>query len=175
MPSFWACCRRAPSVRLICFAILATGVLAFECLRNSASKGLVQRARFATLFAISTLHWAVVTNQFAVAHCNVEQLVLPRRRHSCGKSLAASRRSCAASKSKKILGCDEWGFVTIRAIALNAAISGSIFAEPDAGLVTKMALPFGSTRASQISAFPHATARWTASSGPLLPATPSSS
>src|ERR1700730_4314379 len=77
MPSFRACCRRAPSVRFICFAILVTGVLAFECLRNSASKGLVQRARFATLFAVYTLHWAVVTNQFALAHCNVEQLVLP--------------------------------------------------------------------------------------------------
>src|SRR5882724_5934076 len=63
MPSFRACCRSAPSVRLICFAILATGVLAFECLRKSASKGLVQRTRFATLFAMYRLQCGVVTNQ----------------------------------------------------------------------------------------------------------------
>ena len=35
----------------------------------------------------------------------------------------------------------------MRAIALNAAISGSILADPDACFVTSMALPFGSTRA----------------------------
>jgi hypothetical protein len=64
-------------VRFICFAILATGVLALECLRNSLSRGLVQRARFATLFAMDTLHWAVITNEFGLAHCNVEQLVPP--------------------------------------------------------------------------------------------------
>jgi hypothetical protein len=38
-------------------------------------------------------------------------------------------------------------FVDIKAIALNAAINGSILAEPDASFVTSMALPFGSTRA----------------------------
>jgi hypothetical protein len=32
-------------------------------------------------------------------------------------------------------------------MALNADVSGSILAEPDACFVTKMALPFGSTRA----------------------------
>src|SRR3979490_586236 len=63
MPSFRACCRSAPSVRFICFAILATGVLAFECLRKSASKGLVQRTRFATLFAMHRLQRGVVTNE----------------------------------------------------------------------------------------------------------------
>jgi hypothetical protein len=39
------------------------------------------------------------------------------------------------------------GFVDINAMALNAAISGSILAEADACFVTRMALPFGSTRA----------------------------
>ena len=33
------------------------------------------------------------------------------------------------------------------AITLNAAISGSILAEPNAYFVTRMAFPFGSTRA----------------------------
>ena len=39
----------------------------------------------------------------------------------------------------------------INAIALNAAISGSNFAEPDACLVTKMALSFGSARLPRFS------------------------
>ena len=46
-----------------------------------------------------------------------------------------------------MLGCDDAGFAAIQATALNAAISGSIFAVPDAYLVTVMALPLGSTRA----------------------------
>jgi hypothetical protein len=37
--------------------------------------------------------------------------------------------------------------MAISAMALNAAISGSILAVPDASFVTNMALPFGSTRA----------------------------
>jgi hypothetical protein len=45
-----------------------------------------------------------------------------------------------------MLGCDEAGFADINAIALNAAISGSIFAVPEACLVMTRALPFGSTR-----------------------------
>ena len=74
-----------------------------------------------------------------------------------------------------LLDCTDQGLVDNNAMAWNAGISGSIFAGPDACLVTKMALPFGSTHASQISTFPHATARSTASSGSLLPAMPSSS
>ena len=46
----------------------------------------------------------------------------------------------------KMLGRDDHGFVDISAMALNAAISGSILADPEACLVTRMALPFGSTR-----------------------------
>ena len=46
-----------------------------------------------------------------------------------------------------MLGCDEAGFADIQATALNAAISGSILAVPDACFVMTMALPFGSTRA----------------------------
>src|SRR5262245_5053666 len=46
-----------------------------------------------------------------------------------------------------MLGREDHGFVEIRAIALNAAISGSILAEPEACFVIMMALPLGSTRA----------------------------
>ena len=46
-----------------------------------------------------------------------------------------------------MLGCDDHGFVDINAMALNAAINGSILALPDACFVMMMALPFGSTRA----------------------------
>ena len=46
-----------------------------------------------------------------------------------------------------MLGLDDQEFVDINAMALNAAISGSILAEPDACFVMMMALPFGSTRA----------------------------
>src|SRR5262245_36091427 len=45
-----------------------------------------------------------------------------------------------------MLGRDDQGFVDINEIALNAAISGSIFAVPDACLVMMMALPLGSAR-----------------------------
>jgi hypothetical protein len=47
----------------------------------------------------------------------------------------------------KMLGWDVAGFADIQAIALNAAINGSILAVPDACFVMTMALPFGSTRA----------------------------
>ena len=47
----------------------------------------------------------------------------------------------------KMPGRDDQGFVDISATALNAAISGSILADPDACLVTRIALPLGSTRA----------------------------
>ena len=47
----------------------------------------------------------------------------------------------------KMLGRVDQGFVDISAIALHAAISGSIFAVPEACFVMMMALPFGSTRA----------------------------
>jgi hypothetical protein len=50
------------------------------------------------------------------------------------------------------------GFVDISAMALNAAINGSIFAMPDACLVMTVALPFGSTRALP-TAMPSAPAR----------------
>ena len=46
-----------------------------------------------------------------------------------------------------MFGCDDAVFAAIHAIALNAAISGSILAVPDARFVMAMALPFGSTRA----------------------------
>ena len=39
-----------------------------------------------------------------------------------------------------MLGCDDAGFADIQATALNAAISGSIFAVPEACLVMTMAL-----------------------------------
>jgi hypothetical protein len=45
-----------------------------------------------------------------------------------------------------MLGWDVAGFADIQATALNAAISGSTFAVPDACLVIVMALPFGSIR-----------------------------
>jgi hypothetical protein len=41
-----------------------------------------------------------------------------------------------------MLGCDEAGFADIQATALNAAISGSIFAVPEACFVMTIALPF---------------------------------
>jgi hypothetical protein len=44
----------------------------------------------------------------------------------------------------KMLGRYNQGFVDINAMALNAAINGSILAEPDACFVIMMALPFGS-------------------------------
>jgi hypothetical protein len=47
----------------------------------------------------------------------------------------------------KMLGRVDHGFVDISAMALNAAIRGSILADPDACFVMMMALPFGSTRA----------------------------
>ena len=47
----------------------------------------------------------------------------------------------------KMLGRDDHGLVDINAIALNAAISGSIFADPEACFVMMMAFPFGSTLA----------------------------
>jgi hypothetical protein len=40
-----------------------------------------------------------------------------------------------------MLGCDVSGFADIQATALNAAISGSIFALPEACFVMTMALP----------------------------------
>jgi len=46
-----------------------------------------------------------------------------------------------------MLGCVDAGFEAIHATALNAAISGSVFAVPDAYFVMMMALPFGATRA----------------------------
>jgi hypothetical protein len=46
-----------------------------------------------------------------------------------------------------MLGCVDAGFDAIHAMALNAAMSGSIFAVPDACFVMMMALPRGSTRA----------------------------
>ena len=48
---------------------------------------------------------------------------------------------------KKMRRRDDHGFVDISAIALNAAISGSILALPDACLVVMMALPFAHARA----------------------------
>ena len=47
----------------------------------------------------------------------------------------------------KMLGRDDHGLVDINAMALNAAIKGSILADPEACFVMTMALPFGSTRA----------------------------
>jgi hypothetical protein len=52
----------------------------------------------------------------------------------------------AHASPDEVLGMDK-GFVDINAITLNAAISGSIFAVPDACFVMMMALPFSSTRA----------------------------
>lgn len=46
-----------------------------------------------------------------------------------------------------MLGHADQGFVDISTKALNVAIKGSILADPEACLVTKMAFPFGSTRA----------------------------
>ena len=46
-----------------------------------------------------------------------------------------------------MLGRSDHGLVDINAMALNAAISGSILADPDGRFVMMMALPFGSTRA----------------------------
>ena len=46
-----------------------------------------------------------------------------------------------------MLGREDQGFGDINAMALNAAISGSIVADPDCRFVMMMALPFGSTRA----------------------------
>ena len=46
MPNLKACWRNAPMVRFIAFEILTTGVLAFECLRNSAWCAFVHAADF---------------------------------------------------------------------------------------------------------------------------------
>jgi hypothetical protein len=48
--------------------------------------------------------------------------------------------------TKMLASTDHW-FVDINAIALNAAIRGSIFAEPDACFMMMIALPLGSTPA----------------------------
>ena len=57
-----------------------------------------------------------------------------------------------------MLGCDDAGFTDFQATALNAAISGSNFAVPDAYFVMTMALPCSYTRAlitiQDISAWP---------------------
>ena len=45
MPSLSACWRKAPGVLFITFQILATGILAFECRRNSPSNPLVHATR----------------------------------------------------------------------------------------------------------------------------------
>jgi hypothetical protein len=42
-----------------------------------------------------------------------------------------------------MLGCDDHGFVDINAMALNAAISGSIWAEPEACFVISLWLHAG--------------------------------
>jgi hypothetical protein len=44
-------------------------------------------------------------------------------------------------------GREDQVFTDINGMALNAAINGSILADPDACFVMMMALPFGSTRA----------------------------
>jgi hypothetical protein len=46
-----------------------------------------------------------------------------------------------------MLGRADQGFVDISAMAFNAAIKESVLAEPEACFATRMALPFGSTRA----------------------------
>ena len=46
MPSLRACWRNAPTVRFISLEILATGVRALECFRNSACNAFVHAARF---------------------------------------------------------------------------------------------------------------------------------
>ena len=60
---------------------------------------------------------------------------------------SADLASVRRAKFTNMLGCDEAGFAAIQAMALNVAISGSIFAVPDARFVMTIALPFGSTRA----------------------------
>jgi hypothetical protein len=60
--------------------------------------------------------------------------------------ISAAHVSCQ-SQMKKSPGRVDHGFVDINAMALNAAISGSILAEPEACFVMMMALPFGSTLA----------------------------
>jgi len=42
-----------------------------------------------------------------------------------------------------MLGCADAGFEAVQAMALNAAVSGSILVVPEACLVMMMALPFG--------------------------------
>ena len=49
IPNLSACWRNAPGVRLICFAIFATGVRAFECLRKSACNAFDHATRFVFL------------------------------------------------------------------------------------------------------------------------------
>ena len=46
-----------------------------------------------------------------------------------------------------MLGGDDQGVVDISTIALNAAISGSLLADPEAYFLMTIALPFGSIRA----------------------------
>jgi len=46
-----------------------------------------------------------------------------------------------------MLRCDDAGFADIQATALNAGLCGSILAEPEAGFVMMIALPFCATRA----------------------------
>src|SRR5690606_31739438 len=53
----------------------------------------------------------------------------------------------ALRKSSKLASTQAGGFAAISDTALNKAISGSIFAEPLACLVIRIALPLGSTRA----------------------------
>jgi hypothetical protein len=59
-----------------------------------------------------------------------------------------------------MLGRDDHGFVDISVTALNAAMSGSILAGPEAYFVMMMAFPFGSTLALATEQGHHARRPW---------------
>jgi hypothetical protein len=63
------------------------------------------------------------------------------------KSTAQRPNSSVLTYIQNMLGCVDAGFEAIHAIALKAAIKGSILAVPEACFVMMIALPRGSTRA----------------------------
>jgi hypothetical protein len=82
MPSFNACWRSAPGVRFINLDIFATGVFAFECLRNSECNPFVQLLRLVRL-AFLAMHHLFVTRRFYNRDVNGMQEALRLQEEPC--------------------------------------------------------------------------------------------
>jgi hypothetical protein len=69
MPSFSAFCRNDPTERLVNFAILATGVRAFECARNSFTSDVVYSRRETFFFFLAIIS-PVLLRSGLLARCS---------------------------------------------------------------------------------------------------------